>query len=75
MSEIESLHQKVDLLLNREAAKAERIPLPDFQKEWGISRPTVYAWGDRGLIKLEKVHGRQYVLASSITVNKKYQRA
>jgi len=55
-------------------AAPTRIPFSDFLKEKDISRPTGYAWRDRGIIKLEKIGGRQFVLSDSIIVTNKYQR-
>lgn len=51
-----------------------RIPLKDFCQERNITRPTAYAWDQRGLIKMERVGGRQFVNLSSITVTKKFER-
>ncbi len=63
----------IDQALSSQAVSYNRIPLNQFCKEFQISRPTVYAWGMRGLIKIEKVGGRCYVLSNSIAVEKKYQ--
>lgn len=76
----QELSEKLDLILQRvehlETGEKhpQRIPFPDFCAERGISRPTGYSWAERGLIKLEKIQGRQFVLSNSITVAKKYQR-
>jgi hypothetical protein len=53
----------------------KRIPFNDFCKEHKISRVTGYAWGKRGLVKIEKVGGRNFVLSTSISIStQKYQR-
>lgn len=80
MGLLEEINQKLDNLSQRiqnmESIKhtPSRIPLRDFCDERKITRPTAYAWNDRGLIVLEKIAGRQYVLSNSITIAKKYQR-
>ena len=75
------ISQKLDTVLVRlaqlEQAKSstpERISFADFCKTFQISRPTGYAWADRGLIRLEKIGGRNFVPSDSITISKKYQR-
>lgn len=62
------------ILLSLENPARKKIKLNDFCKEHEITRPTAYAWRDRGLIKIEKVGGRNFVLTDSIAVEKKYQR-
>lgn len=52
----------------------QRIPLVDFCKQRQISRPTCYSWSEKGLIQLEKIGGRQFVKADSVTVVNKYER-
>lgn len=66
-------NERILLLLNTPIQR-KKIPFSVFCKENGITRPTAYAWRDRGLIKIEKVGGRNYVLTDSILVDKKWQR-
>lgn len=74
------ISQKLDSVLKRLDAIEQtkhaptRVPFTDFCQERNITRPTAYAWADRGLIQLEKIGGRQYVKADSITITNKYQR-
>jgi hypothetical protein len=76
---LDEISEKLDTLIKewsdfkRKEIQPSIIPLPEFCKNNNISRPTAYAWHERGLIKLEKKGGRQYVLADSVAV-KKYQR-
>ena len=64
------ISQKLDTVLTElavlKSARTEveptRIPFNKFCKEHGISRVTGYAWRDRGLIRLEKIGARQFVV-------------
>lgn len=78
------LNAKLDLLLTKNAAlesqllhggAPEREPMKSFCQRHGISRVTAYAWNDRGLIKLEKVGGRQFVVASTLPAPQKFMRS
>jgi hypothetical protein len=72
----EDIAQKLDKVLqvNRELLSAierrgvtpYRVPFSEFCKEQNISRPTGYSWADKGLIRMEKIGGRQYVSTESI---------
>lgn len=67
--------KRIDLLERSKLSVPERIPFPDFCKEANITRPTGYHWAERGLIRMEKIGGRNFVLADSISINsKKYFR-
>lgn len=76
----DQLNQKLDTLIKRvesiEGIKKapSKIPFKDFCEQRNISRVTGYAWDKRGLIKLEKMGGRQYVASDSIIIENKYQR-
>jgi hypothetical protein len=77
----EEISLKLDAVLDRlsklekEKSVPDRIPFQGFCKDFGITRPTAYAWADRGLIKIEKIGGRNFIPSSSISVNsKKYNR-
>jgi hypothetical protein len=67
-------NQKLLSIIQNSASTPERIPLAKFCEEYEITRPTAYAWNDRGLIRFEKVGGRQFVIVGSISVVKRYQR-
>lgn len=75
----EEISQKLDTVLNRISALESRskapskILLSDFCRDQQISRPTCYAWAQRGLIKMEKIGGRNFIDATSVKI-KKYQR-
>ena len=75
----EDLSKKIDIILSQLAElkrpSPTRISFSDFCKDYGITRPTGYAWAERGLIKLEKIGGRNFVPIDSISINsRKYQR-
>ena len=71
---VDSLHNRLDQLEQATKPKNQRIPLPDFCKQRNITRPTAMSWGDKKLIEIEKIGGRNYVKADSITVVKKWDR-
>jgi hypothetical protein len=73
LDEIILTNNKILLLLNS-PTEHKKIPFSIFCKENHITRQTGYAWRDRGLIKVEKIGGRNYVLTDSIQVDKKWQR-
>ncbi|HTF19176.1 MAG TPA: hypothetical protein VK658_13935 [Chryseolinea sp.] len=52
----------------------KRMAMPEFCKQYNITRQTAYEWARRNLIELEKIAGRQYVRTESITVTKKAER-
>jgi hypothetical protein len=67
--------QRIDQLEKAKLSVPERIPFPEFCKEANITRPTAYHWHERGLIRIEKIGGRNFVLADSISLkSKKYFR-
>lgn len=67
--------KRIDQLEKAKLSVPERIPFPEFCKQASITRPTGYHWAERGLIRMEKIGGRNFVLADSISVNsKKYFR-
>lgn len=69
-------NEKVLQAVSVNGSATKRIPFKDFCKEHKISRVTGYAWDKRGLIKVEKIGGRNFVLSNSISVSAtKYQRA
>lgn len=77
----QELNEKLDKVLNRidaieskSNAKPKRISLPEFCQRQGISRVTAYAWHNKGLIELEKIGGRRFILEDSVSISKKYQR-
>lgn len=77
----DELSQKLDAVLDRlsklekEKSVPDRVSFTDFCKEFGITRPTAYAWAGRGLIRIEKLGGRNYIPTGSISINsKKYHR-
>lgn len=73
LQKLDSIQQELEKLQGRPAPT--RIPLKDFCQERNITRPTAYAWNERGLIKMERVGGRQFVNLASITVTaRKYER-
>jgi hypothetical protein len=76
----DEISQKLDTLLIRisdlEKSRSNpprKILLSEFCRDQNISRPTAYAWAEKGLIKMEKVGGRNFVPSESIAY-KKYQR-
>lgn len=71
LEKLNSIEKRLDGLQNPRPSKTA---FPDFCKEKNISRPTGYAWADKGLIRLEKIGGRQYVLLDSVAVTNKYER-
>lgn len=79
---LDEIYQKLDSVLIRidqlEKAKSSvpnRISFSDFCKDYGITRPTGYAWADRGLIRMEKIGGRNFIPTDSISIHsKKYSR-
>lgn len=73
LEKLNSVLQQIETLKSGRPAPT-RIPLKDFCSERNISRPTAYAWNERGLIKMERVGGRQFVALNSITVANRYQR-
>jgi len=67
--------KRIDQLEKAKLSVPERIPFPEFCKEANITRPTAYHWHERGLIRIEKIGGRNFVLADSISIqSKKYFR-
>lgn len=78
----ELINTKLDKLLDMNARILEalknptqqKIPFKDFCTQYKISRPTAYSWNERGLIRIEKVGGRNYVLIDSISVIMKEKR-
>ncbi|MBT1698242.1 hypothetical protein KK083_15220 [Fulvivirgaceae bacterium PWU4] len=77
----EEITQKLDTLIKDVAelkkngpCQPSRITFTEFCKSQNITRPTGYAWADRGLIKMEKIGGRNFVISDSILVKSKYQR-
>ena len=67
--------KRIDQLEKVKLSVPQRIPFPDFCREANITRPTGYHWAERGLIRMEKIGGRNFVLADSISINsKKYFR-
>lgn len=73
IDKLNSVLQEIETLKSGRPAPT-RIPLKDFCSERNISRPTAYAWNERGLIRMERVGGRQFIALNSITVTNKYQR-
>lgn len=77
---METVDQKLDRILSEITSMKStehaprRIPFPEFCKQYGITRPTLYSWNDRGLVQIEKVGGRNYIKADSVSIIKKYQR-
>jgi hypothetical protein len=74
LQEIKAVNDRLTILEKKTSPGPTRIPFSQFCKENNISRPTGYAWDDRGLIKTEVIGGRRFVLSESILVNQKYQR-
>jgi len=83
LNPFEALNTKLDFIVAQIAAikmqvithdPDRKIPFKEFCQEHSISRPTGYSWAAKKLIEMQKIGGRQYVLASSIQV-KKYQRS
>ncbi len=67
--------KRIEQLEKVKLSVPERIPFPEFCKEANITRPTAYHWHERGLIRIEKIGGRNFVLADSISLkSKKYFR-
>ena len=67
--------KRIDQLEKTKLSVPERIPFPEFCKQASITRPTGYHWAQRGLIRMEKIGGRNFVLADSISIqSKKYFR-
>lgn len=67
--------KRIDQLERSKLSVPERIPFPEFCKQAGITRPTAYHWHARNLIRIEKIGGRNFVLADSISIqSKKYFR-
>ena len=78
---LDEISQKIDTVLLELAqlkkAKSTaplKLSFAEFCHQYGITRPTGYAWAARGLIQLEKIGGRNFVPVDSISVSKKYQR-
>lgn len=79
----EVLAEKLDLILReiaelksiQPASPQNRIPAKQFCKEHDITRHTLYRWNAKRLIKTEKISGRLYVLADSVSVKSKFQRS
>lgn len=44
----------------------ELYSIPDFIKKFQITRPTMYNWIEKGLIKGAKVGGRMYITGDSV---------
>ena len=75
LTKIKDLEAEIKTLKDGDRPAPTRIPLKEFCTERNISRPTAYAWHERGLIQMERVGGRQYINTKSITVApKRYQR-
>lgn len=72
LEKLNSIQKELENIKGRPAPT--RIALKDFCQERNISRPTAYSWNERGLIKMERVGGRQFVALNSITVTNKYER-
>lgn len=76
----DEISQKLDTVLTRlsDLEKSRQAPtkilLSDFCRGQGITRPTAYAWADKGLIRMEKVGGRNFIPIDSVTITKKYER-
>jgi hypothetical protein len=78
----EEICQKLDAVLTRidqlekvKSSVPSRISFSDFCKDYDITRPTGYAWADRGLIRIEKIGGRNFIPTDSISIHsKKYHR-
>jgi hypothetical protein len=71
---LNEINERLKVIEEKSQLGPKHIPLPEFCKEKGITRPTAYAWEDRGLIKTELIGGRRFVLSESIIVESKYQR-
>ncbi|MEJ7646470.1 MAG: hypothetical protein WKF87_17870 [Chryseolinea sp.] len=81
---IESLTLKVDVMAgtvkwikdHMTEKLPDKTPFNQFCKDHHITRPTGYAWADRGIIQIEKIGGRLFVIRSSVAPNaSKYQRS
>lgn len=72
LDQIIAMNDKILLSLTNPVDR--KIEFNNFCKDFNISRPTAYAWGKKGLIKIEKIGGRNYVHTDSITIDKKWQR-
>lgn len=66
-----------ELLQKQDHAKnilPRKITFKQYCEEEQISRPTGYKRAELGLIRLQKVGGKNYVHTDSITLVKKYER-
>lgn len=68
---IKEILQKQSQATNSLPAK---MTFKNYCEQESISRPTAYARASKGLIELQKVGGKNYVLLDSIQLAKKYQR-
>jgi hypothetical protein len=66
LTKVDELSKKVTTLETTLANKPKRRPLKTFCEDEDITRPTAYAWADKGIITFEKVGGRVYVVANSL---------
>jgi len=79
----EVLSAKLDKLLDEVATLKEerksgpvRVPFLEFCRMAGISKPTGYAWLEKGLVRSELIGGRRFVIHDgTLTIPKKYDRA
>jgi hypothetical protein len=62
-----------EFMRHQQQSKPHRITSTDYCREMEITRQTLYQWRDKGLIKTEKIGGKNYVIEDSV-VRKKYQR-
>jgi hypothetical protein len=69
-TQVVELKKMVSVLETKLDNKPKRKPLKTFCEEEDITRPTAYAWADKGIITFEKVGGRVYVVSSSIQSKK-----
>jgi hypothetical protein len=74
LQQVQQLHKKVDVLQDQIVNKPTRLTFTEYCRREGITRPTGYKRAELGLIELEKIGGRQYVVADTIQNVKKYQR-
>lgn len=66
---------RLDGILESPISKPSLMSLPAFCKKEGISRVTCYSWAQKGILKLTKIGGRQFVELDSIVPEmKKYRR-
>lgn len=49
-------------------------PLNDFAGKVDTCRRTIYNWAEKGIVDLERIGGRVYVVNDSVKVSGKYQR-